>query len=260
MAQIKLADVEQWQNSDAEILQAVLRGTYHSFADIMGYELEKNIIVSNRLGEDPPMIFYPQDTVEDRENYRIALNIPDASDVGEIMYQFSHEVGHAYCQYYKAPVHKQKWFEEALCEAIAMSNLNNIYYHWQELGFADDPRVNILREEPLRWLHENLHEVPKDLSTANILEFINTCLPVFEIKSITKIWDLENKNRLRAVAYYLCANLFYYDAQRWKAVKYFNDWDAAADKNFADFIKNWVRHGDDNVRLVVATLGFLVDM
>ncbi|SFR08742.1 MULTISPECIES: hypothetical protein [unclassified Enterobacter] len=257
MARIILADAEQWQNSDTEVLQVILKGTCTSFAEIMGYELEKNIIVSNRLGDDPPMIFYPQDSVEDRENYKIALNIPDVSDWGEIIYQFSHEVGHAYCQYFKAPVHKQKWFEEALCEAIAMSNLHYMFHHWDTLGLADDPRVNALREEPLRWLNENLRDVPKDISTARILEFINTCLPVFEIKSITKIWDQDNTNKLRAISYYLCANLFYNDVHRWKAVKYFNEWDTSADKNFADFMRNWVKHGDDNVKLVVTTLGFV---
>nr|WP_318383242.1 hypothetical protein [uncultured Enterobacter sp.] len=257
-SQIAIGDVTQWQNSDVEIVQAVLEGTYQSFAEMVGYRLEKNIIVTNVLADDTPMIFYPKDTQEDRENYRIALNIPDVSDWGQIIYQFSHEVGHAYCQYFKAKVHKHKWFEEALCEAAAMSNINTIYHNWSTLAFARHPQVEALREPIRAYLNSVLQDVPQNIASHNILDFINNCLPVFEIKSITRIWDLDSKHKLQAVAYYLCEHLFYHDVHRWKAVKYFNEWDASADKNFADFMRNWLKHGDENVKVVAATLGFVL--
>lgn len=257
-SQIAIGDAQQWKNCDVELLQAVLEGTYQSFSGMIGYELDKHIIVTNVQGDNSPMIFYPQDTQEDRENYKIVLNIPDASDWGKVIYQFSHEVGHAYCQYYKSKVHKHKWFEEVLCEAIAISNINNIYRNWNALALSTHPHVSAIREQILSYLNKVLQDVPKDITAANILEFLNNCLPVFEIKSITKIWDLDSIQKLQAVAWFLCENLFYHDVQRWRAVKFLNEWDASADKNFVDFMKNWAKCGDDNVKVITATLGIIL--
>jgi len=255
---IAIADKKQWQGIDAEVLHIILEGTWRSFANMMGYELDKDIIVTNDLDSQTPMIFFPLKTQEERESYRITLKVEDTSDWGLIIYQLSHEICHAYCNFYKGKATKHKWFEEAICEAGAFSNLNNIYKTWNELPFIAHPALEAFRPEIATCLEKLLDGVPRGITTGDILDFINVNLPVFEIKSITKVWDRDSHSKLRAVSCYLCEQLFYIDNRYWQAVLHFNEWDATTDKSFVSFINSWAKHGGDDVRPVAASLGILL--
>jgi len=138
---VAIADEKQWQGIDSDVLHIILEGTYRSFVDMMGYELDKDIVVTNDLNSQTPMIFFPLNTREERESYHITLKVEDTRNWGEIVYQLSHEICHAYCNFYKAKATKHKWFEEAICEAGAFSNLNNIYQTWNDLPFAAHPAL-----------------------------------------------------------------------------------------------------------------------
>ena len=255
---IAIADAEQWQGIDADILHIMLEGSYRSFVDMIGYELDKDIVVTNDLNSKTPMIFFPLDTREERERYCITLKVEDTRNWGEIVYQLSHEICHAYCNFYKGKATKHKWFEEAICEAGAFSNLNNIYQIWNDLPFAGHPALETFRQEIPVYLDKLLDGVPRGITTGDILDFINVNLPVFEIKSITKIWDRDSHIKLRAISCYLCEQLFYSDSRYWQSVLHFNEWDAANDKNFVSFINSWAKHGGDDVRPVAASLGILL--
>lgn len=260
MAQVRIIvdNIAQWQHIDADTLQILLTGAYNSFARMTGFELNKNIIVTNELATHAPMIFYPTGELQEDNLYRIALNIPDGDSWGKIIHQFSHELCHAYCHYERVQAYKHKWFEEALGEAAAMSNLRYIHQHWEALPFVHHPQINARRSCFNHYLEELLSDIPKNIPVASILQYIDDHLTVLEVKSITQIRDEESAIRIRAVAYYLCERVFFHDISRWKAINYFNEWDVTADKNFIDFIRNWVRHGDENVRAIATTFGIFV--
>ncbi|MGK9172751.1 hypothetical protein KXR87_05905 [Yokenella regensburgei] len=260
MAHIRIAvsDIRQWHGIEAEVLDVILAETYRTFAEMVGYGLEKNIILTNAMRSSCPMVFSPQFIIKEKDNYRVCLNITDATNWGMIMYQFTHMLCHAYCRYDRANVHKHHWFEEAICEAAAMSNLYYIQDHWNSLPLAHHPTINENNTRVFGYLQEVLRDVPKNIPASAILQFINDNITMLELKSITRIWDRASLKHIHGVSYYLCEHVFFREIQRWKAVGYLNLWDASGDKNLIDYIKNWIRHGDSNVSAIAGTLGVVV--
>ncbi|WAH50887.1 hypothetical protein LMA04_12080 [Pseudescherichia vulneris] len=68
---VAIADEKQWQGIDSDVLHIILEGTYRSFVEMMGYELDKDIVVTNNLDSKMPMISFPLNTREERESYHI---------------------------------------------------------------------------------------------------------------------------------------------------------------------------------------------
>lgn len=260
MTQVRMivSDISQWHGIEADVLDALLIEAYHSFSGMVGYDLEKDFLLTNADESAYPMVFSPQSISKDNDYYRVCLDIKDPTNWGMIIYQVTHMFCHAYCRCDRANVHKHHWFEEAICEAAAMSHLHHLQQHWDASPLAKYPKINARKERVFAYLEEVLKDVPRNIPTSAILQFINDNITVLEVKSITRIWDQATLRNIHGVSRYLCEQVFYQDVRRWKAVGYLNLWDASEDKNFINFIKNWIHHGDSNVRAVASALGVVI--
>ncbi len=257
-ARMIVSDINQWHGIEADVLDVLFAEAYRSFSSMVGYDLEKDFILTNAAESSCPMVFSPQSINRDKDYYRVCLNITDATNWGMIIYQVTHMFCHAYCRYDRANVHKHHWFEEAICEAAAMCNLYHFQQNWDSLPLARYPKINEHKERVFNYLWSVLRDVPKNIPTSAILQFINDNITVLEVKSITRIWDQATLKNIHGVSWYLCEHVFFQDARHWKAVGYFNLWDASEDKNFISFIKNWIRYGDSHVSAIASTLGIVI--
>ncbi|WP_191938207.1 hypothetical protein IFU37_011945 [Pantoea agglomerans] len=130
---IELFNVNEWAGIDDKQLLHLLNVTYNAFSLMVGKDLKKDIVVTNNKYPTPQIDHF----TNNKEPYKIDLTIPDGFDWCKIIFQFSHEICHAYCNFNDAQKHRQKWFEEVICDAASFSNLYNISKNWNLLKVKD---------------------------------------------------------------------------------------------------------------------------
>ncbi|HEX7898385.1 MAG TPA: hypothetical protein VF950_11540 [Planctomycetota bacterium] len=163
-------------------------------------------------------------------------------------FQFAHELGHVVCGYDPDP-HKQKWFEESVCEAASLYVLRRSaetwktappYPHWKDYAksltaYADD-RLKVSNLPPdttlAAWYKErkaqceaNAEDRPRNLIIAAQL------LPLFEE-----------------------------DPRRWEALGWLNTETHTASTSFADYLKAWERHCPEKHKAFARQIRALFDV
>lgn len=226
-------------------LRVILESTYRAFSNMAGFELKKDLIVYNNLKNHPFIYGYEGDVKE----ISITLNIDNAMLWCKIIFQFSHELCHAFCDFNVALGHKQKWFEEVLCDAASISIFNYIYNNFEKLEFSKYSNFTIYKENFKSYIEDILQEynTPRNLSKEEISEFIKQ-----NIKALQE--DATDREKNRVISNYLCEQFFFGTPSRWKAIKYFNKWEINKECSFEEFISNWLTVGDGNVKAIVKSL------
>jgi hypothetical protein len=142
-------------------------------------------------------------------------------------YQFAHEFCHILCKYDATP-HRNKWFEESLCETASLFTLRRMskawaahppYPNWKDyakpLAAYADERIRTARlpadKTLAAWFRE---EAPHLCANA----------------------ALRDKNTTVAVA---LLPLFEGDPRRWEAVSYINVRKPPKDETFSEFLDRW---------------------
>jgi hypothetical protein len=157
-------------------------------------------------------------------------------------YQFAHEFTHILCQYDETP-HRNKWFEESLCELASLFALRRMsevwavnppYPNWKSYAqalaaYADD------RIAPAR--------LPKGKTPAAWF--------AVEAKHLYTSSTLRDKNGVVAVA---LLPLFERAPQHWEAVAYLNVQKPAKELTFAEFLDKWKASAPPKHRAFIAQI------
>lgn len=158
--QIRLAP-QGWGSTALPDLQLVL----NAVADLIGSHFPQRspITLSVVPGEDAPMALYDRNAAGE---YVIQLSARH-SRWHQFVYQFSHELCHVYSNFDgKSRTtgdidHRNQWFEESVCEAVALHTLNELAEEWDArppsahlAGYGQTLRAlsRYLRNEPHRRL------------------------------------------------------------------------------------------------------------
>lgn len=246
---IELFNVNEWAGIDDKQLIHLLNVTYNAFSLMVGKDLKKDIVVTNNKYPTPQIDHF----TNNKEPYKIDLTIPDCFDWCKIIFQFSHEICHAYCNFNDAQKHRQKWFEEVICDAASFSNLYNISKNWNLLKVKDGLPT---------WCHQSYikeyieilfsqYNTATGLSGTQINKHIDINLANLEANSLQRKW-LRDVNRV--VSIYLCENIFYKSPPSWKACIYLNRWPVPYNGSFEEFIDSWKTLGDRHVSKIIQAL------
>ena len=112
-----------WGDARPEDIQKILRSVVECMEQKTGVVIGENLRVESSGG---PMVLYQRDK---DGSYRIKLQV-SGRYWSQLVYQFSHEVGHILVGYQPNPG-PQEWLEEAVCEAMSFRVLRSLSVSWK---------------------------------------------------------------------------------------------------------------------------------
>lgn len=145
-------------------------------------------------------------------------------------FQFAHELGHVLCGYDPDP-HKQKWFEESVCEAASLYVLRRSAETWK----TDPPYPN--------WkdYSTSLAAYADERLKASALPPGTTLAAWYTARKVQCEANAEDRPRNLIIAAQLLP-LFEEDSTRWEAMTWLNTEEHTASTSFAEYLEAWERH------------------
>lgn len=117
-------EAEGWGDASPEDVHKILLSVVECMESKSGVTIGKPLRVQPAGG---PMVLFKR---EPDGGYRICLQV-SGRYWSQIVYQFSHEVGHILCRYQPNPG-PQAWLEEAVCEALSFQVLKSLSNSWKK--------------------------------------------------------------------------------------------------------------------------------
>jgi hypothetical protein len=163
-------------------------------------------------------------------------------------YQFAHEFCHILCNYTERE-HRNKWFEESLCEMASLFALRRMaetwktrppYPNWKDYA----PALNKYADERIEKA-----QLPGGVSLAEW--FCYECQPLYENAT------LREKNTIVAVA---LLPLFEKQPEHWEAVTYLNAVESRAPQDFAAFLRQWRDAAPEKHRAFIGQIARLFEI
>lgn len=145
-------------------------------------------------------------------------------------FQFAHELGHVLCGYDDDP-HKQKWFEESVCEAASLFVLRRSAETWR----SDPPYPNWKSYAP------SLAAYADERLQASVLPAGATLASFYRERREQCEANAEDRPRNLIIAAQLLP-LLEKDPARWEAFRWLNTEAHGASTSFADYLDAWERH------------------
>jgi hypothetical protein len=157
-------------------------------------------------------------------------------------FQFAHELGHVVCGYDPDP-HKQKWFEESVCETASLYVLRRSAETWK----TDPPYAN--------WkdYSKSLAAYADDRLKASALPANTTLAAWYKERKEQCEANAEDRPRNLVIAAQLLP-LFEEDPSRWEALTWLNTEKHGESTSFADYLAAWERHCPDKHKPFVQRL------
>jgi hypothetical protein len=145
-------------------------------------------------------------------------------------FQLAHELGHVVCGYDPDP-HKQKWFEESLCETSSLYILRRSAETWK----TSPPYPN------WKGYATSLAAYADERLKASALPANTTLAAWVQERKAQCEANAEDRPRNLVIAAQLLP-LFEADPSRWEAVTWLNTETHTASTSFADYLQAWERH------------------
>ncbi|MCA9268010.1 MAG: hypothetical protein KDA41_06045, partial [Planctomycetales bacterium] len=142
-------------------------------------------------------------------------------------YQFAHEFCHILCNYRETP-HRNKWFEESLCETASLYSLRAMAEQWQ----TDPPYPN------WKGYSAALAKYAADRIAAAQLPQGQTLADWFADHEATLYQQAVNRE-LNNVAAVQLLPLLEEDPQRWEAVAWLNEAPSGQSQTLREFLAAW---------------------
>jgi len=158
-------------------------------------------------------------------------------------YQFAHEFGHILCNYDEHR-HRNKWFEESLCELASLFALRRMAKTWE----TQPPYPNWKPYAP--HLAEYAQQRMKDAQLP-----AGTTLGAWFRQNAEELYanaTLRDKNTIVATA---LLPLFEEQPEHWAAVAYLNTGKARKPQSFAEFLQEWRSSATEKHRAFIESIG-----
>ena len=117
-------EAEGWGDARPEDVHKILLSVVECMESKSGVTIGKPLRVQPTGG---PMVLYKR---EPDGGYRVCLQV-SGRYWSQLVYQFSHEVGHILARYQPKPG-PQAWLEEAVCEALSFQVLKSLSISWNK--------------------------------------------------------------------------------------------------------------------------------
>ena len=158
-------------------------------------------------------------------------------------YQFAHEFCHILCNY-DDDVHRNKWFEESLCEVASLYSLRSMSETWK----TNPPYGN------WKGYSTALNNYADERIAASPLPTDQTLAEWFSDHEATLYQDATNRELNNVVAVQLLP-LFEEEPSRWEAVTWLNKAKSTKSQTFSDYLSDWHKHSPQKHREFIRQVG-----
>jgi len=158
-------------------------------------------------------------------------------------FQFAHEFCHILCGY-DEDVHRNKWFEESLCEAASLYCLRAMSQEWK----TNPPYANWKGYAP------SLKNYADDRIAAAQLPEGKTLAQWFADHEAALYRDSTNRELNNVVAVQLLP-LLEANPKRWESVTWLNEAKSTQSQTLGDYLSDWHEHAPERHRPFIKTIG-----
>ena len=158
-------------------------------------------------------------------------------------YQFAHEFCHILCNY-DEDVHRNKWFEETLCEVASLYSLRAMAEQWK----TDPPYAN------WKSYSASLKSYADDRIAEAPLPEGQTLAQWFADHQATLYQEATNR-KLNNVAAVQLLPMLEKNPASWEAVTWLNEAKSTQSQTFADYLSDWHKHAPEKHRRFIVEVG-----
>ena len=158
-------------------------------------------------------------------------------------YQFAHEMCHILAKY-DEDVHRNKWFEESLCETASLFALRAMAEQWKTKA----PYPN------WRGYSTSLKQYADDRIAASQLPEGQTLAGWFADHEATLYREATNRKLNNVVAVQLLP-LLEEEPGRWESITWLNEAKSTQSQTFGDYLADWHKHAPQKHRAFVKSVG-----
>ena len=158
-------------------------------------------------------------------------------------YQFAHELCHILCGY-DEDVHRNKWFEESLCEVASLYTLRAMSEDWK----TDPPYANWTNYSTAlkKYADERIASAPLPES--------KTLAEWFADHEATLYSNATDRKLNNVVAVQLLP-LLEEEPTRWESVTWLNRAKSTQSQTFGDYLSDWHQHAPQRHQAFIKTIG-----
>jgi hypothetical protein len=216
-----------WNASSADVL-AVLKSTAHELSKFFPDRKLEPIEVE-RITEGTPITLFARGP---KGEIRIRL-ITGGMLWSQYAYQFAHEIGHVYCSY-DSDDHKNKWFEESICELSSLFCLRKMSESWK----TTPPYANWKSYAP------HLREYSDERMKKSGLPEGMTLAKWYEQNASVLTANATDRDRNNVVANALLP-FFEEKPERWETMTWLNEEKLTPLYTFKNYLEAWRKHCPD---------------
>lgn len=178
----------------------------------------------------------------DGGEYRVRLDTGE-SYWSQYAFQFAHEMCHILCNY-DEDVHRNKWFEESLCETASLYSLRAMAEEWK----TTPPYAN------WKGYSSSLKKYADDRIAASPLPDGKTLADWFADHEATLYQNATNRQMNNIVAVQLLP-LLEENPASWEAVTWLNEAKSTQSQTFGDYLADWHQHAPERHRGFIKSIG-----
>lgn len=193
------------------------------------------ILVEPRGG---PIVLYQRGP---EGEYQVRLDT-SATFWSQYSFQFAHELGHILCDYQESP-HRNRWFEEALCETASLYALREMGKTWK----TDAPYENWRSYAPSLAAYAD-----ERLAAAQLPE--GKTLAQWFADHEAQLYQNATNRELNLVVAAQLLPLFEAQPERWEAITWLNTAGAKQSQTLAEFLADWQHSSPERHRAFIAEI------
>ena len=163
-------------------------------------------------------------------------------------YQFAHEMCHILCNY-DQDVHRNKWFEESMCETASLFALRAMAEEWK----TNPPYPN------WKGYSSALAKYADDRISASQLPEGQSLADWFADHEATLYQEATNRKLNNVVAVQLLP-LLEEDPARWESVTWLNKAKSTKSQTLGDYISDWHKHAPQKHQTFIRGIGGMFDV
>jgi hypothetical protein len=220
-----------WQ-ADPENVKAVLESAAQTLARHFPERKIAPILVEPRGG---PIVLYERG---DNGEYRVRLDTGETY-WSQYAFQFAHEMGHILSDYKENP-HRNKWFEEAICETASLYALREMAKTWK----TDAPYENWRGYAPSLAAYAQ-----ERIDSAQLPD--GKPLAGWFADHEADLYVNSTNRELNLVVAAQLLPLFESEPAQWEAISWLNAADSAKSQTLAEYLADWERSSPERHRAFI---------
>ncbi len=215
--------------ADPDNVKAVLESAAKTLAQHFPERKLAPILVDPRGG---PIVLFQRGP---EGEYRVRLDT-SSTYWSQYAFQFAHEMGHILADYKENP-HRNKWFEEAICETASLYALRDMAKSWKTNAPYDN----------WRGYSTSLGEYADERLAAAKLPEGKTLADWFADHE-AELYQTPTNRELNLVVAGQLLPLFEEKPQRWEAIGWLNAADVKQSQTLGEFLADWERNSPERHR------------